>query len=306
MASLSDKGFADSLSPSTQYILEHVGIEHLLPYLSHVEEHDDVFPPLVKSVHDILVFDRRFESIILKYVGVVEMQLKAQYSHWGTCELGPFFLYSPKNYHDPKKHARSVEGFERELRRKLKNNRRLSQLYKDNDNRLPAGPAVECMTLGTLSTLFDNTRNLTVTNAVCESFHARKAELSSWLKATSNVRNICAHFESLVTRKQIPTPPLPIRGVDASNRRPFYIAALLARLLSREELFEDMNLCFPYMLTLELYKMLSSFEEFLPGALGTFGIPDDWIDALNDASGGQVRRAINYLERDQPFETKGN
>lgn len=297
MESLSGRGFTDALSPSTQYILEHVSVDHLLPYLTHVKRHDEVFPPLVKCAHDVLVFDRRFEAILLKYIGVIEMQLKAQYSHWGKSKLGPFFLYQAENYHDPKKHAKSLAGFEREVRRKLRNNKRLRQLYEESDGRLPAGPAIECMTLGTLSTLYDNTKDLTVTSAVCASFHAKKAELSSWLKATSNARNICAHFESLVTRKQIPTPPLPIREVDASNRSPFYITVLLARLLSREELFEDMNLCYPYMLALELYKMLSSFEEFLPGALGTFDIPGDWIDVLDKASSGQVRRAIELLEK---------
>ena len=232
IAYLEKRGF-DCSSPEASYVVERVGMHRLEAYLpvawanaraiSFVDgkavEHGD--PPL-KEAHDLLTYDRRMQTVILRYIGIVESQFRARYSRAMSALHGDMALYDPALFRKEERWARAMRDASREIARKANMSRAVRGAL-DAEGKAPVGVAVEYMTLGTLSKLYDNTSDQAVVDWVAHGMNASARELRGWLRTVADVRNVCAHFNPYAVRRQIPTTPLPIRGCELSNRSPFYI-----------------------------------------------------------------------------------
>lgn len=295
---LSFDGFIDAKSVEAAYLLTRVSYHHLKPYLDFALENPTQSGPSVKRAHDVYLFDRRFQSLIFKYIGTVELHLRARYAHLMQYCHGNMALYDDRLFLDKPKYENTMSIFEGDIERRSKRDRRLKGILEKDDGRLPISLAVEHMTFGTLSRLFDNTSARDVTDGVAKSFSSRKSELSSWIRSISDVRNICAHFDSYITRKQIPSTPRKVRGLEhdlIDSRNPFYIVVLLAKLMGGRQVFPDMNLCHAYRMCGEVHDLILDFKRSFPGVVESLDIPNGWEEEVNDASDGQAN-ACRILE----------
>lgn len=279
-------GFADADAVAVPYLLERVNYQHLKPYLHSVKSYMGS-DASVKAAHDLLTFDRRFQSIIFKYIGIFELQFRAQYAHWLKTYYGDFALYDADLFLRYANYQRSIERYEDEVKRRKDKSTR--EQLADNSGRLPIAYGIELVTLGTLSKLYSNTKDQDLTTRIASFFGASKNELSNWAKTVAAVRNICAHFEPYVVRKGIPSSPLPIRDIDYSNRETFYVAILLSKLLSSKLLFGDLNLSYSYRLYIDIYNIIREAAAANTDLIAISRIPDNWEDLLIEASGGVFR-----------------
>ena len=287
--SLERMGFSDARSAEALYIALGMSLYHFTPYLKLVASVRSGDSRTVKAAHDAATFDRRMQSVLFKYVGIVETQMRAQYSHYLGHVRGEFAHYDPSEFNRGDKYKTSFENFEKELRTAYRKNTRLKKTVEDNGGMLPIEASVEHMTLGTLSKFYSNTKCSDVTAPVAASFRCTRTELSSWLMTVTKVRNICAHFEQLMTKAQIPSPPLKIRGVEYENNKPLYSACVIARLLSgRSARFEDKNLAYAYRLIMDLRSVINGYREAYPDVADAMGVRNDWQSALEQASGIKV------------------
>lgn len=270
-------GFEDYETAEVRYLLTRVSLVHLSPYLRFVERCETVPQLGVKTANDLLTLDRRFQASLFKYIGLVEAQLKAQYSHWMSSCCGPFSYADASLFHDAAKHREAMASFEREARIRLR-------LPKGSEVSLPIDQACEYMTLGTMTKFYANTADNVVANRVAGSFGVTKGDLISWSRTVSNVRNICAHYDSLLVRKQLPTPPLAIRGLDAGGAKPtdpFYAALLVIRLLSETgSRFSDRNLHYADRITGELGEVIDVFAKAHPPLVEELGIPESYRETM--------------------------
>ena len=277
-------GFPDAaVVPHASYLLEHATISHLRPYLLRVAERSG--SPSIDQVHSLMTFDRRFQSVLFKYIGIVETQFRAQYAHLMNECGGAFSIYDESLFLRRGNYDKSMSLLKRELERKRRGRRSVARILDENDNRCPIDVAVEVMSLGLLSQFYNNTRPNDVTGGVSRPFGVTKRTFSSWIKTMTQARNIMAHFGPFAVLRQIPATPLAIENVDGDTRKPFYLALILSRLVSQNRWFSQREYCYSYMLYLDFIRLM---EETPEGTLGLLDIPGGWRRDLKDASCGQV------------------
>ena len=291
---LREQGFSDALSGEAAYLIQCVSPRHPSPYLSLVRSmRGESGRMTVQEAHDILTFDRRYQSILFRYIGIVESQMRAQYAHRMEALHGAFALYDSSLFLRRKNYDKSMRFYGAEVGRQLRKSRHLRKVSAESGGRLPIEYGVECATLGTLSQLFSNTADTRVTERVSTSFGCTKTELTSWLRTVTDVRNICAHFDAYAVRRQIPSLPLRIADMpDADNRGTFYVVLLLLNLMEQRVLFSDLNLVYTYTMRHDIKSLVEPFDEAHPGVIRHLGFPEDWEAQMDCAGGGRIAFAV--------------
>ena len=289
IAYLEQRGF-DCSSPEARYVIERVGMHRLEAYLpvvwgnsraisfvnTTIIEHDN---PALKEAHDLLTYDRHMQAVILKYIGIIESQFRARYSRAMSSLHGDMALYDPALFRREEHWARAMEDASREIARKASASRTMRRAL-DADGKAPVGVSVEYMTLGTLSKLYNNTSDQTVVDWVAHGMNSSARELRGWLRTVADVRNICAHFNPYIVRRQIPATPLPIRSCELSNRSPFYIFPLLETMLSSKDAkrFDDQDLDYSAGMIAEATEETVRFAKAHIATAVSLDVPKRFID----------------------------
>lgn len=267
------EGFSDGGTAAAEYFLNRISYQH-------VSEYFDLFGEGVhRSLHDVhrvILFDRKLQSIILEYIGLFELQFRAQYSYAMSLERGAFAHRNPRNYKDLGHFEDFLKKYEDEFKRQVRNSRSVAQLYEEYGD-VPLWKAVEFMSFGTLSMLYQNTRSRQVRTSVSDSFDVTRRELESWMRALAAVRNRCAHFNRLCGRP-LERRPVSIQGITSDNGSFFYAILILEKLLSTSTVFmDDTSLCYGVAFYRRIVQLFSDYRDLLPRC----GVPDDWYDLMS-------------------------
>lgn len=268
LALLGSQGFADAGSPQARYFLRRVGFTHAKPYSSRFSKTGAGLATVSRAVR----FDRQFQSMLLEYIGLFELQFRAQYAYLMAQQCGPFAHREPANFKRLDWYERSLSNYADEVNRqsKQKNQGVRDHILEYGD--LPIWEAVEVMSMGTLSKLYKNTRSKVVRFGVADAFGVRYEELVSWLGTISFVRNRCAHFGRLLGTKLV-TIPKPIRGIGLATTHPLYAVLILERLLSTDQDFpDDPTLMYSACLAAELNAIAGPNE----GIITRSYLPPNW------------------------------
>lgn len=280
LAALYESGFQDAVQPEAAYLLEHISYQHMLPYLR-VAKQFGAGGAGMKRAHDLLTFDRLLRATTFRYLGIIEAQMRAQYASAMAERHGSLSIYDPSLFLRQERYQRSRESYDAEIEKKKSRNRRIREVSEENGGMVPIWYGVESMTMGTLFNLYSNTADNVVTSSVAESFGAKKDELANWSKTLTEVRNICAHFEPLYIRRQLPSVPRRIRGFDACPRRaPLYAAVLIAHLLRGSIDTYDSSLIYGDKFKEEMRALIAEFEDFVDGPVPIPGFPFNWKTIL--------------------------
>ena len=282
LSELSEKGYIGTDAPESRYVLEHVSYQHLMPYLKALDSIEGYTDPSLKLAHDLLTFDRRMQVILLKYIGVFEAQFRAQYLINLAGNHGAYALYDPDLFLRRERYDESMGYYRGEVDKRIRRDSKMRAAHDDGLGKLPLWMGVECMTLGTLSSLYSNTSDRAVTDAVAKSFGASKSELVSWTKTITATRNICAHFEPLFVRKQLPAQPKKIDGVMCHRRLPMYSVLLLAHLLRKTIDTTDPNLNYRKRIEVDVGREINAFFTYF-GPIPIPSIPFNWKSLLHIA-----------------------
>lgn len=287
---LTEYGF-DCSSPEARYVVERVSMHRLDAYLGialgnaratslvdgKIINHGK---PQLKEVHDLITYDRRVQTIILKYTGVLESQFRARYARWMSALHGNMALYDPSLFNRRGKYDAAMSSVARELSRQRKRNRSIARAMEE-DGRVPIGTAVEYLTLGTISKLFDNTADREIVDGVSRSFSINSAKARSWMRTIADVRNVCAHFNPYVVRKQIPSTPLPMSGCEFPSTNPFYIFPMLHRMLGHDaaKSFADRNLDYQARMLDDMTAETVGFARLYIGTAIDINVPRRFVDS---------------------------
>lgn len=277
---LAARGFSDARTGEAAFMLQRVSLQHMQPYLDMVARHPKGSAPCIKEACDLMSFDRRFQSAVFKYIGVFETQFRAQYAHMMERESGEMSLYDASLFLRPDNYERSREHYDTEARRKAGRRGTAAHHAACGGDKLPVGIGVECMTLGTLSQFYANTRSRVVTDTVAQSFGCSKAELTSWARTICDVRNICAHFDAYMSRRQIPSVPLRISRLGADNKSPFYVIHILLKLLAYPGATSDWNPLYASRMQDEISGLIEVFSGPYGHLLGPLGISERWREDM--------------------------
>ncbi|MCI8451166.1 MAG: Abi family protein [Eggerthellaceae bacterium] len=273
-----ERGFLDGGTDQAKYILDRIGYQHASAYFDLFKNADGEIGPdaSMKELHKVILFDRKFQALLMEYIGLFELQFRAQYAYLMSLERGAFAHRNPRNFKDEDHFAGFLKRYEDEFNRQLKKgNRDLSRAYEEYGD-APTWLAVEIMSFGTLSMLFNNTKSKAVRNGVAQSFGTTAENLVSWTRAISGVRNTCAHFGRLCGTK-LSSRPKMLPGVPGDNGNPMYIVPILMSLLNSRTLFpDDTSLSYGLTFVRDAMQLFCDFEDILSRCR----IPRNWEEMI--------------------------
>ncbi len=269
LARAAAKGFVDTDSEQARYLLRRVGYTYVSDYFGAFKKGG---AQGLRLVHQATLFDRRMQSVIMKYIGLFELQFRSQYSYLMALDGGAFAHRDPSNFKNRGHFDSFLAEYEGEVRRQLRNrNGRMARLVETYGD-APIWQAVQVMPLGMLSMLYNNTRSRSVRMGVADSFGVRYDTLASWMRTISNVRNKCAHFARIAGTKLV-SPPKAMDGVNLRNTHPFYVVLMLEKLLNTDaEFVDDTSL----MYSLHLAKDVADVIDTTPKEVTSRYVPPNW------------------------------
>ena len=233
------RGFIDGDTEQADFLLQRISYQHASEYFHLFEDSDGAIKNgSMLELHRTILFDREFQSLLMKYIGIFELAFRAQYSYRFSMERGSFAHRNIKNFKNKDHFKKFLKRYGDELGRQMKKkNKGLMKAYQQYGD-VPTWMAVEIMSFGTLSMLYRNTRSAKVRESVAKFFGVNSEVLVSWTRAISSARNQCAHFGKLCGQN-LTSRPKKIEKVDIDNGNPFYIVLILEKLLTSKRIFLD-------------------------------------------------------------------
>lgn len=137
-------------------------------------------------------FDKDLRFLVYKALQDIEVAVKTNFAYILAQNKGPFVLYDEANFYDVKKYKEILAQIE-EAVAKNKNEQFIAHhLKKYVGNKIPIWAIVENLTFGTVSYIYQHLNDDLKTRIGKEKdFHP--TIYTSWLRALSVTRNICAH-----------------------------------------------------------------------------------------------------------------
>ena len=273
------RGFQDGDTIPAEDILSKIGYQHASAYFDLFKLPDGSIESdaSMRVLHQCVVFDRKLQSLMMEYIGLFELQFRAQYSYFMSNERGAFAHRNPKNFKDGKNFEAFLHRYGAEFNRQLrKGNPDIRRAFDDYGD-APVWLAVEIMSFGTLSMLFKNTKSKAVRKGVAASFGATPEEFESWIYALSAVRNTCAHFGRLCGTKLTARPKMVPGLGHLDNGTVFYAILVLQHLLSKRTVYvEDTSTAYDMAMLRDFAQLFTDFSHVTERC----GIPKDWVAHL--------------------------
>jgi abortive infection bacteriophage resistance protein len=169
-------------------------------------------------------FDRELRLIVFNMIERIEVGLRTQMIYQLSCAYGPWWFEDEQYFKDRTLWGKNLEEIKSELNRSKEVFITEHKKKYQNDLRCPpAWKSLEIVSFGLLSKLYNSlSDNLTEKEKIARDLYIVKPKfLSSWWRAISVVRNICAHHSRLWDRN-LPNPPrflskLPNQWIDTTN-----------------------------------------------------------------------------------------
>lgn len=181
------------------------------PFYSDPKTHD--FRPGTRF-DDVLVhyeFDRRLRLRVMDAIERFEIALRTQFAYQLAHRYGGWAYEDTDLFSNLRQHTSRLNTLDRELDRSQET---FIQHYKRKysaPQRPPIWIACEVMSLGLLSSLFDNLKQRADRKAIARDFGLDELVLRSLAHHITFIRNICAHHGRLWNRKFAITTKLPRR-----------------------------------------------------------------------------------------------
>lgn len=240
--------------------------------------------------------DRDLRAEVMWAIGIVESQVKARYGALMTSECGERSVFDASFFMRQDRHRDALNAIKRELR--ISSRRNTSDWTQpDPDERASCRAAIDAATLGSVSKLYANTASKAVRSGVAASFGIDSHTFASWLRTVNAVRNICAHCDVLVARRQIPATPLGAIGRDDDNAKPLFILAMLRELLAGRDEFLGLERSDAARFTARASAILRAFERERPELARAICVPEGFATPSPADASPQMQGACRVLYR---------
>lgn len=307
---LVERGLAIQDTVRADRLLEVVTLFRLSPYMRVFQdgspEHCFVNGATLNAIHSLYQFDSELRQLVMRGVERIEVAARSVMSNeLCTLHKDPHWYVDPEHFSRRYRHDRLLNDLEKQLDdEKAKLNREIASIEnsrssqhlkqrriesRTRDNYIryysqtytapvlpPFWAAVETMSLGSVSHLFQGLGQDRARKLVATRFAVPQVVLESWLHTLTFVRNICAHHGRLWNRELAIPPKWPhtlaqITGIESKRlgRRFFTIAMILTYL--NQIISPDSR----WLTRLEIL-----LEQHPEVDLNAMGFPENWHEQL--------------------------
>ncbi len=270
-------GFRDGDTDQAESVLNRISYQHLSEYFGLLKNISNTEYRSFKILHRLSLFDRKLQSLLMEGIGIFELQFRAQFSYSLAASEDPFAHRNQSNFKNKQHYKDFLESYEKEVNRQIKKRNKKVIKAVDKYGDLPLWLAVETMSFGTLSMLYNNTRSKNVRKSVSDSFGVKYEVFTSWTRALSTLRNQCAHFGSVCPHGLI-SRPKRIEGFSYKNNDHFYYAILIIEyLLGHDRLYtDDLSITYSLSFAKSVVNLFNDFENILD----IVRVPKNWASLL--------------------------
>lgn len=244
----------------------------------------------LKEIYALYNFDRRLRSVFMKYILLVETNVKSLISYYFSQNYGHdnYLVYA--NFDVGKKDAsKNITALFSEIQRQISTRYSDPSIshYLNRYGYIPLWVLNNILTLGTISKFYSQMKQKE-RQSVAKVFHVNDAELESALFYLSKVRNFCAHgnrlycFRSkapIITTKWHLQMDLPKNesGECLLGKRDLLAAVLLLKsLLSKTEFKRLVKNIHHELDVLRINLKVLSEQDIL----GAMGFPENWKEEI--------------------------
>ncbi|MCF8298567.1 MAG: Abi family protein [Saprospiraceae bacterium] len=278
---IKDRGILVSDESKALKIFSQINYQRLMIYRKHFEIEGRILEgTTLEDIFRLYQFDRDLKHCLYPLIENFEFCFRAKMAYYLGQNTGNHGYLDSANFNNTVFHEKSIEKYRETYNREERKRHPMIMHHKDYyDDELPIYKAVELFTLGELTKLFENIRDIEVKKAILQDFRETERKLSpnifgSWMKTVTDIRNICAHHDMLWKRKFVLRK---IRKeywdglVDARGKYSLFTILVIFKILILDDIVFNESLNY-------LSSIYDKYNDIVcPSDLG---FPDDWRQQL--------------------------
>lgn len=242
----------------------------------------DVFYPSTnfQNIIDIYEFDHMLRHVLLKYISIIEVTVKAVYSYEFTKAHGPIGYQNSVFFSNPNEYTRIITKANEQKKRRHSHEAYLKHFIDELNQEVPLWAYVELLTISDISCLYsisEESIKAAVANTMGLKSRNGSELLGKFMHSMTIIRNLCAHGSRLYNRLFEQKPSLNKRDFNLLRELPdgtrdnshlFGFVLIAKRLLNSDE-FASMK---------SDIKVLKNKYPFVD--MKHYGFCDDWENLL--------------------------
>ena len=233
-----------------------------------------------QNIVDIYNFDHELRHIILKYIEIIEVNMKSVYAYEFTRVHGPVGYLDNNFFSDKTKYNSIIDKSEKQKNQRLPHEAYLKHFIHDLNEDIPLWAYVDLLTISDISILYSISEK-NIKDAVAREFGLAMNKgsiiLGNYMHSMTIIRNLCAHGSRIYNRLFEQKPSLsskeksllrlnPDGSVDNSHFYGFLL--IMKRLLPTDTFIEMKN------------SIIDLTNKYPFVRMDYYGFRDDWKQKL--------------------------
>ncbi len=218
----------------------------------------------------IYEFDAKMRNLLFKVIEEIEMHLRTQLSYYHAQSYGPLGYKYEANFNEKHKH----DHFHKLLEDIVRKNRTclvVKHHLKKYDGQFPIWVIIEFFSIGMVSYFYSDLKLADKKKIASDLYDTIPANVDSWLRCITDLRNLCAHYSRLYYWIFSAAPAIP-RSLDYVMNRRLFDQLLVLKFLYPKVNDWNKALAFP------LESLIGEYEKYIE--LHHIGFPVEWKEIL--------------------------
>lgn len=227
----------------------------------------------LEDIISLYNFDKELRTIIFTAIQDIEVALRTRIIHFFSLRHGAFWFMDSAKFNNQTIFQMCLTNIQTELSRSREEFLQEHYARYSTPSMPPVWKTLEVVSLGNLSKLYANMKDVSVKKQVAKSMGLPQyTYMESWMRSLTVLRNCCAHHARTWNRRY-PTMPqiparLPLSWIDTRNVRPMKLYAQLCTLLYLEQsITPNSNI---------KQQLLGLFTKYPQINLRAMGFPQNW------------------------------
>lgn len=235
--------------------------------------HQFVNDTRLEDIISLYNFDKELRTIIFTAIQDIEVALRTRIIQFFSLRHGAFWFMDIAKFNNQTIFQVCLTNIQTELSRSREEFLQEHFARYSTPSMPPVWKTLEVVSLGNLSKLYANMKDVSVKKQVAKSMGLPQyTYMESWMRSLTVLRNCCAHHARTWNRRY-PTMPqiparLPLSWIDIRNLRPMKLYAQLCTLLYLEQSItpnSDIK-----------QQLLGLFTKYPQISLRAMGFPQNW------------------------------
>jgi len=280
---IKERGIHVSDEPKALKILSQINYQRLMVYRTHFEIEGVIKEgTTLKDIFRLYQFDRDLKHCVYPLIEHFEFCFRAKMSYYLGQNTGNHGYLDSRNFNKIEFHEKSIEKYQETYIREARKRHPMIVHHRETYSEdLPIYKAVEIFTLGELTKLYKNIKDIEIKKSIINDFKKTERKLSSkifasWMKTMTDIRNICAHHDMLWKREFIFKRIKKEYWdglIGSSGKYTLYAILVIFRVLILDKAVINDSLDY----------LSSIFDKYADIVFPTdLGLPDDWRKHLEE------------------------